>query len=207
MLYTGIQSGANSSQQFYWYPPTEGQINAFLHAQRSQPFSYPAVGATQTSAPRGYTVDHNRIALGRGEQVYRHACTALQRWAMFDLGWVRLCWPTAALITGTTVGVMAQVGGLHILNACRILYTVNEEVGEEWRFGFAYGTLPGHIERGEERFLIGWDRQTDTVWYDILAFSQPAHWLVRLGYPVARAFQKRFAYDSKLAMQRSSYAP
>ena len=38
------------------------------------------------------------------------------------------------------------------------------------RFGFAYGTLPGHGGSGEERFLIERDRD-DGVWYDILAFS------------------------------------
>src|SRR6185436_6673895 len=69
------------------------------------------------------------------------------------------------------------------------------------RFGFAYGTLPDHIERGEERFLIEWDRKDDSVWYDILAFSQPRHPLVRLGAPVARLMQKRFARDSISAMR------
>ncbi len=52
------------------------------------------------------------------------------------------------------------------------------------RFGFAYGTLPGHVESGEERFLVEWDRGDDAVWYDILAFSRPNHVLTRLGYPV-----------------------
>ena len=92
-----------------------------------------------------------------------------------------------------------MLGG-HILNACRIVYTVDEEAATGARFGFAYGTLPGHVERGEERFLVEWHRHDDTVWYDILAFSQPKHWLVRLGYPVTRFFQKRFAQASKAAM-------
>lgn len=48
------------------------------------------------------------------------------------------------------------------------------------RFGFAYGTLPGHVESGEERFQIEWHRSDDSVWYDILAFSRPNHPLARL---------------------------
>ena len=76
-------------------------------------------------------------------------------------------------------------------------------------FGFAYGTLPAHPERGEERFLVEWNRADDSVWYDLLAFSRPGHWLARLGYPYARYEQARFRRLSGLAMQaavRASHA-
>ena len=109
------------------------------------------------------------------------------------------------MATGATVGVLAQVFGFYILNACRIVYTIDETTADYTRFGFAYGTLPGHIEEGEERFLVEWRHADDSVWYDILAFSQPRHWLVRLGYPVARRFQKRFGRDSKAAMARACH--
>jgi uncharacterized protein (UPF0548 family) len=68
---------------------------------------------------------------------------------------------------------------------------------------FAYGTLPGHAESGEERFLVEWDRTTDAVHYDILAFSRPRHPLARLGYPLTRRVQRRFARDSATAMRRA----
>jgi uncharacterized protein (UPF0548 family) len=68
------------------------------------------------------------------------------------------------------------------------------------RYGFAYGTLAEHAESGEERFTVEWNRHDDSVWYDILAFSRPNHWLVRLGYPYSRYLQKKFAADSKRAM-------
>jgi uncharacterized protein (UPF0548 family) len=38
------------------------------------------------------------------------------------------------------------------------------------------------------------------VWYDIRAFSRPRHVLARLGYPLTRRTQKRFARDSVAAM-------
>lgn len=78
-----------------------------------------------------------------------------------------------------------------------------EEDGSIQRFGFAYGTTATHAERGEERFLIEWDRVTDSVSYDILAFSRPQTWFVRLGYPVARIYQSRFAASSLQAMARA----
>jgi uncharacterized protein (UPF0548 family) len=71
------------------------------------------------------------------------------------------------------------------------------------KFGFAYGTLPEHAESGEERFLIEWDRGENSVWYDILAFSRPRHWLARLGYPLTRRLQARFRRDSAAAMLKA----
>ena len=192
-------------RQFYLMRPTTVAITHFLQEQAVQPFSYPAVGATKTTPPAGYVVDHNRVQLGSGATCYHQACAALQRWEMFNLGWLHLYWPTTPVATGATVGVLAQVFGFYILNACRIVYTIDETTADYTRFGFAYGTLPGHIEEGEERFLVEWRHADDSVWYDILAFSQPRHWLVRLGYPVARRFQKRFGRDSKAAMARACH--
>jgi len=68
------------------------------------------------------------------------------------------------------------------------------------RFGFAYGTLEEHAESGEERFTVEWNRDEDKVWYDILAFSRPRQMLAKLGYPLSRLLQKRFAEGSKAAM-------
>ena len=87
------------------------------------------------------------------------------------------------------------------MNACRIVYVIDEQ-GSSERYGFAYGTLPDHMERGEERFTVEFDTDDQTVWYDLYAFSRPTM-LARLAYPFARALQKRFASDSKAAMQRA----
>ena len=43
------------------------------------------------------------------------------------------------------------------------------------RFGFGYGTLPRHAERGEERFSVEWYREDGCVYYDVFAFSRPKH--------------------------------
>jgi uncharacterized protein (UPF0548 family) len=119
----------------------------------------------------------------------------LQHWRQFDLGWVTIAAPRVKLEKDATVAVKAWACGMWSLNACRVVYVINED-GPTARFGFAYGTLPDHIEQGEERFLIEWNRGDDSVWYDILAFSKPRHPLVKLGFPVARMMQKRFARDS-----------
>jgi uncharacterized protein (UPF0548 family) len=85
--------------------------------------------------------------------------------------------------------------GFWSLNVSRIVY-VMEEQGAVEKFGFAYGTLKSHVERGEERFTVEWNRADDSVWYDILAFSRPNLRLIKLGKPYARWLQKRFAKES-----------
>ena len=178
--------------------PSDKAIRRFISSQHELPFSYREVGATRSEeAPAGYTVDHNRIRLGEGENIYQRAVSALRSWQQFDLGWVQIVPPNTPVEVGRTVAVRAHTFGFWSLNACRIVYVIDEK---EKRFGFAYGTLPNHVECGEERFSIE-RHEDDSVWYDIYAFSHPEHPLVRLGFPIARKLQKRFVRASLAVMK------
>jgi uncharacterized protein (UPF0548 family) len=69
----------------------------------------------------------------------------------------------------------------------RVIYVVDEPR----RRGFAYGTLPGHPEDGEESWMVE-HRDDDSVWITIRAFSRPATrwwWAV---YPVLRVMQEYY---------------
>jgi uncharacterized protein (UPF0548 family) len=178
--------------------PSDFQIRAFVTAQRQSKLSYGPVGITREAAPPGYTVDHNRVLLGSGAECFDAAVAAIRRWKMFDLGWVNLFFNETPIEAGETVAVVINHLGFWSMNACRIVYVIEEH----GRYGFAYGTLAEHAERGEERFMVERNHQDDTVWYDILALSQPGP-MARLGYPVTRRLQKRFARDSKEAMRRA----
>lgn len=179
--------------------PAAETIRQFREVQATLDFTYSAVGATANVPPPGFVVDHTRIKLGNGQEIFEAAKSALRRWEQFHLGWVEASPTETPISKGAVVAVMGRALGLWWLNACRIVYVV-DEVGPTVRFGFAYGTLPGHVESGEERFLIEWDRADDCVWYDILAFSRPNYFLIRLNYPLIRRLQKRFARDSAAAM-------
>jgi uncharacterized protein (UPF0548 family) len=181
--------------------PSEQEIRDFLVSQRDRPFSYPCAG-TENLAPGGYKTDHNRIKLGEGAEIFARAVEALRRWEMFNFGWLQLCWPDAPIEKGATVAVLTHHLGFWSLNACRIV-TVIDEHGELRQYGFAYGTLPEHVERGQETFTVQWRPEDDSVWYDIFAYSKPKHLLAKLGYPITRALQKSFARDSMKAMLRA----
>jgi uncharacterized protein (UPF0548 family) len=182
--------------------PSTETVRSFLNQQRNQSYSYPEVGSSRTQAPTGYNVDHNRQQLGSGRGQFLKAVEAIRSWKMFDLGWCQLCWPDTPIEVGRTVGVVIKHYGFWSLNACRIVYVIEED-GPVNRFGFAYGTLQDHGETGEERFCVEWDQGNDQVWYDLYAFSRPKHMLARIAYPLSRSLQKRFARESKMAMVRA----
>lgn len=186
--------------------PTTAEINRFIDAQRVANFSYAEIGATRDlnihCAPDGYTLDHNRIRLGKGQAVYSCAVTTLYNWRMFETDLTEIHPPRASVEVGNNVAVLARHFRFWSLNACRIVYLLEEKADIERR-GFAYGTLRDHGEQGEERFMVEWHRNTGEVWYDLLAFSRPNHILARIGYPVSRILQKRFASQSKSAMVKA----
>jgi uncharacterized protein (UPF0548 family) len=181
--------------------PAPTLVHDFLAQQQRQAFSYPEVGCSQDSAPAGYTLDHHRIWLGNGQVVFDTACAALRQWRMFPAPLTRIVPADTPIQVDNAVAIIARAWGLWWLNACRIVYVLHEQTPLR-RFGFAYGTLPGHVECGEERFSVEW-RADDTVWYDIRALSRPRYWLVRLAYPLTRRVQRRFARGSQAAMQQA----
>jgi|SoiMethySBSTD1v2_1073268.scaffolds.fasta_scaffold230396_2 uncharacterized protein (UPF0548 family) len=209
---------------FSFRRPTPEALRRVLTTQTQLGFTYREVGATAKAVdpvpgekkregagltpspfqlPPSYTIDHIRVELGMGDSVFRRAVAALKRWEQFHLGWLEAFPNDTPIRAGEAVLVIARAGGLWWTNAARIVYTIDDTTEQATRFGFAYGTLPGHVECGEERFLIEWDQATGKVLFDIVAFSRPRHFLVRVNRRRARAMQKRFALESTAAMQRA----
>jgi uncharacterized protein (UPF0548 family) len=181
--------------------PSDEQVSAFLRAHYDDDFSYRELGCTRSSAPKGYNVDRNRASLGQGRSTFNAACRAMRAWTMFRLGWVDLYPVDAPLLVGTAVAIVVRHLHFWSLNAARIVYCFDERTESIERFGFAYRTLTGHAERGEERFGVEWNHQTDEVSYELFAISTPRSWAARAAYPYSRLLQKRFARDSLLVMR------
>ncbi|HEY9773542.1 MAG TPA: DUF1990 domain-containing protein [Planktothrix sp.] len=185
---------------FFFSRPSQSQIRQFLHEAAKQHFSYDCVGASrELQRPDGFVVDHNRQLLGNGKETFDRAMAAIESWTMFAMPWIELVHDTPPR-EGMVVCVRASHLGFYSLNACKVVYCLNETVASKTIYGFAYGTLNEHAESGEERFCVEWDEKDDSVHYDLFAFSKPGSLLTKLAYPLARSYQRRFAAGSKLAM-------
>jgi uncharacterized protein (UPF0548 family) len=188
--------------------PGREWVDAYLAGLGREEFSYDEVGGTREVneaelRSRGYVIDHNRVQVGVGREAFDKAKSAVRAWTMFAMPWVQLCWPTAEIRVGTSVASMVRHFGFVSVNPCRIIYTFDEVMAGGERYGFAYGTVRGHEERGEERFTVELSASDGSVWYDVLAFSRPGNFVTAIGKPVARALQRRFVRDSKAAMMRA----
>ncbi len=145
--------------------------------------SYPEVGATGSAVlPPGYRHDRQHRRIG-DSQVFDRAVAALRRWAVHEMASVRIFPHGCPVSLGATILAVISLGPAQVVAPCRIVRVIDEFD----RFGFAYGTLPGHPERGEEAFLI--ERRSDGTFFSIIAFSRPADPLARLAGPISRAVQ------------------
>ena len=109
----------------------------------------------------------------------------------------RLLTEFPSLSPGELVAVEAHTALLWSISFNRIV----EIVDTPTRFGFMYTTTAFHVEEGQERFVVEFDMQSDSVHYLIEAVSRPRHILARIGYPFSRAMQHRFAKDSHARMR------
>ena len=147
-----------------------------------RPLTYTEVGATAGELPAGYHHLRKSSVIGRGRERFEQAAAAGMRWGMLRGAGLRVeaTHPVAA------VGAEVLVHLGPIVAPCRVVYVV----GEPDRRGFAYGTLPGHAESGEELFLVRHDPRTGEVRAEVVVFSRHATWWSRLGSPVTSLMQR-----------------
>lgn len=81
------------------------------------------------------------------------------------------------------VRVLLRIGPVRA--PCQVVWRKEEETSA----GFAYGTLVGHPECGEEAFLVE-QRPDGVVVFTVWAFSRPAAWYLRAVGPLGRWVQR-----------------
>ncbi len=165
----------------------------YLKKEAQSGFNYEGIGTTATpqSIPPTYNHDHHRVKIGEGRNDFERAKLAIQSWRMFPDGWTEIAPDSPKIHKGEVLAMFARFAGVWWRNSCQIVYIVDEPT----RYGFAYGTLPDHIARGEELFMVEIDN-SNYVWYEIRAFSRPRYWLAKLGYPFLRIIQAVFRRQS-----------
>lgn len=152
-------------------------------ALRALPLSYSLQGAPTGEAPPGFHRLHYSAALSRRD--FDAAARDLFDWKMHSQAGLQVQASDVPLRPNTVVLMRWGLGGLSIRIPCRVL----EVVEEPERRGFSYGTLPGHPEAGEERFLLE-HLDDGRVLFTITASSRPASALAKLGGPMSRVAQR-----------------
>jgi uncharacterized protein (UPF0548 family) len=136
--------------------------------------------------PAGYGHVRRTVSLGTGRPSFDRASDGLRNWEIHKRSGFAVYPDDVPLSMDRTVLVLLQIGPAVAVAPCRVVYLVDEPD----RFGFAYGTLPGHPESGEEAFIV--DRlRGGAVQFTITAFSRPIELLPRLGGPITRLVQSR----------------
>ncbi|MEO3973772.1 DUF1990 domain-containing protein [Streptomyces sp. CAU 1734] len=151
--------------------------------------SYPEVGATRHGPmPGGYRHLHHTTRVGRGRAGFEAAAAAVTGWRMHRESGARLRATGPRAEPGVLVEVSAGLGRLRVGGRCEVVWTAREAQ----LAGFAYGTLPGHPECGEESFTVSL-REDGSVWFTVMAFSRPDRWYTRLAGPLVPPLQRAYA--------------
>ena len=154
--------------------------------------TYASVGATLDGtqvAPAGYRLTARDVVIGQGRDSFERAVAATMGWAIQRRSGIRVD------VLGEADPRTLRVDDVVVMRVplwpvdvpCRVVAVVDEPD----RAGFAYGTLPGHPESGEEAFLVE-HLADDSVVLRIRAFSRPSSWLFRLAYPAVLAMQSTY---------------
>jgi uncharacterized protein (UPF0548 family) len=157
-----------------------------LETLEELPLTYSEVGATAAGRlPPGYGHLHVEKQIGTGQQRFEQAADAVMHWGMQRGAGLRV--RTSSEVAVVSAVVLVRMGFLHA--PCRVVYVIDEP---DLR-GFAYGTLPGHPECGEERFVVHRDPNTSAVFAEVSAFSRPATWWSKAGGPLVSVAQRVIA--------------
>jgi uncharacterized protein (UPF0548 family) len=148
--------------------------------------TYREVSATTGDLPAGYHHTTCSVPIGRGRQVFITAADAVCGWQVQVGAGLTVSASSPTATPGTVLVIGVGIGPLRFRAPCRVVYTVDEPR----RHGFAYGTLAGHPESGEEAFIVE-HHDDDTVTFSVVAFSRPATRLAKIAGPLGTAVQHR----------------
>lgn len=160
--------------------------------------TYPEVGATAGDLPAGYHHVRAERVVGHGRDDFERAADDLFAGAVQRRAGAEVHLSESPLRAGTQVTMRLRLGPLAFRIPCLVVWA--ERTADSC--GFAYGTLPGHPERGEERFELRLTPPGDVI-FTIVAFSAPARWFTRLGGQLARLVQAKMTDRYLAALDRA----
>jgi uncharacterized protein (UPF0548 family) len=168
--------------------PGEAERRALVEHARASEVTYAEVGVTLDpawSAERGARVTTRD--LGVGPDAFAAAVAALRDLTpQRDIG--SEAEPAGSVVAeGATIVFILRRGPIHLLIPNRIVAVIDEPK----RFAYAYGTLPGHPESGEEGFTVELlDDGTVRATIRVLATAPSRAIELILGRPIALVSQR-----------------
>ena len=161
------------------------RLRALLQDEPVRRLTYPEVGATSGPLPPGYAHLDRRRVVGRGRATFERVAEGVMTYGVQRGAGLRVRAASPRASLGDDVTVVLGPRRWAVEAPCRVVATVDEPA----RRGFAYGTLEGHPESGEELFLAE-HHDDDTVTLTVRAFSRPAWRSARLAGPAGRLLQR-----------------
>jgi len=178
--------------------PSQVALSRLVAQQSDRELTYAEHGATAGEMPPGYHHDEWEADLGAFSQAtFGRLADQLRHWHV-QTGSGLTIFPAGPVRPGLTFALWFRLPGAYATAVGRVVYVTSESD----QTGFAYGTLPGHPERGEEAFHLV--REGDRLLFKVRAFSRPRHPLARLGAPVSRLLQLRMNQAYLKTMRESA---
>ena len=163
--------------------PSDERVRALIEQQRTNALTYPDAGFTARAPADAPDLRRKAREI---DAPFERVRDALRNWTQYDLPWIEVAAPRPPIVEGEVVANIVWVYGLWSVNCCRILAV---EDGPD-RFAYSIGTLPHHVETGEERFAV--ERRGTGSLLTIRSRSGPNHPLVRLFWGLGERAVQRF---------------
>jgi len=135
---------------------------------------------------RGFKETGGSVMVGHGQSVFDDAVQNIKRWRIHERAGLTVTPQGAEVRESTDVILLMKLLIGYVTVSCRVVSVTQSR--DQW--GFTYGTLPHHVERGEELFLVAL-APDGAVTFTVRAMSRPGHFLTKVGAPVAQLIQRK----------------
>lgn len=148
--------------------------------------TYSDVGASQTeTTPPGYDAISESAVVGAGIAQFSLLAEGIRNWQIQRRSGIQVA-ADGHVREGATVALAQRFGFAAVVFGCRVVWTIDEP----HRNGFAYGSLPGHPESGEEAFVA--ELEPDgAVRFRVFGFSTAGTLATAATRPLTRALTRR----------------
>jgi uncharacterized protein (UPF0548 family) len=164
----------------------ERALSLYFDEATLSEFSYPEVGQSMASTfPRSYNNFQKTRRIGSAENFTEFVKEA-RGWSAQKKSGLKT-YPTDSTVgSGSTTLLLLNLGPIQMIAPCRVIHVIEANN----LFGFSYGTLPGHPERGEQSIII--ERKSEGSFMSIRAFSKPGSLATRISGPIAKKIQSAY---------------